>query len=111
MALENKTLEDINAGGTLTNIRLGGTTQDKELLIQSAILALIDAGVLSANSYTDGKFGNYTFDGDLLQANGDTLIEADAAGITIGEDFPSTLINKLILSSSCLLYTSDAADE
>ena len=79
--MENKQLEEINKTGELTDIKLGGNTAGDSAAKLSAL-------------------GNYTFDADLIQANGNTVLESDAGGVTIGEDFPNTLINTLVLSSS-----------
>ena len=78
--------------------------------IESGFVRLANLSIANIDADTDrsavtrewtlGKFGNYTLSGDIMQVNGNTAMEADASGITIGEDFPSTLINKLILNSA-----------
>ena len=97
--MANIELSVVNESGDLQKIVLGGPGTDKELLIRSVIEALVSQGLIDANDYTDGKFGNYSFDGDDLKHGGESVLNAlGTANIVSLRD--KNIKNELNLQSS-----------
>lgn len=77
MALENKTLEQILAEGTITAIYIGGNTTGHRVLTSDEV----DNKV---GQYCDDLFGLWSFTNDLLEYDGTRILKASATSVTIG---------------------------
>lgn len=88
MALENKTLEQILAEGTITVVYIGGTDQTNLVLTQGEIDGKDD----QVKAYIDNLFGSWAFNTNALEYDGTEVLKASATSVNIASGLDAAFI-------------------